>query len=136
MCFTMNRPAISRAGSGGWPGPAHRGEALLQEIPVDLPRQPHQRVAHVDDPIQYRQKQILLPLVAGFRHGFSPSSIRPLRESQSAQNRNPKSQETRPQTTLSGKIDYSIDQTCPCPEGEREFFTDDSLFFLYLLSFV
>src|SRR5579862_4073832 len=51
---------------------ADRGEALLQELPVDLSRQTDQGVIHVDDLIQRRPEQVLLPLVARLRHRFSP----------------------------------------------------------------
>ena len=123
----MNSPAISRAGSGGWPGPrrADRGEAPLEEPPVDLARQPDQRVAHVDDLLQRRPEQVLLPLVARLRHRVPPSNLRSIRESRSDQNRNPKLQESRAQTRLSCKIDYSLERTCLSPAGLSEFFTGD-----------
>jgi len=54
---------------------AVRGEALLQELPVDLSRQANQRVFHVYDLIQHRPEQVLLPLVARLRHRFSPGKI-------------------------------------------------------------
>src|ERR1700757_4380812 len=56
---------------------AHCGKALLQELPVDLTRQAHQRLAHVDDLIQRRPEQILLSLVARLRHSFSPKRYPP-----------------------------------------------------------
>src|SRR5215471_16359168 len=49
---------------------ADRGEASFQKAPVDLLRQPDQRVTHVDDPLQGRPEQILLPLIARLRHRF------------------------------------------------------------------
>jgi hypothetical protein len=64
-------------------------------------------VAHIDDLIQRRPEQVLLPLVARLRHGLSPSHHHPLRESRSAQNRNPKSQESHAKIPLSCKIHYS-----------------------------
>ena len=71
-----------------------RGKALLEETPVDLLRQPYQRVAHIDDLLQRRSEQVLLPLVARLRHRLSPSHHHALRESRCDQNRNPKSQES------------------------------------------
>src|SRR5215469_15693891 len=49
---------------------ADRGEASFQKAPVDLLRQPDQRVTHIDDPLQGRPEQILLPLIARLRHRF------------------------------------------------------------------
>src|SRR6266403_6134153 len=110
-----------------WPRLTDRGEALLQETPVDLLRQPHQRVAQVDDLIQRRPEQVLLTLIAGLRHRLPPSNIPAPRESRTETNRNPKSQETRLQTLLSCKIDCSLDRTYPSPTARFEFFTDDSI---------
>ena len=41
-------------------------ERRFQEPPVDRPRQPHQRVLHVDDLIEPRAKQILLAALPPF----------------------------------------------------------------------
>ena len=41
-------------------------ECRFQEAPVDRPRQPHQRVIHVDDLIEPRAKQILLAALPPF----------------------------------------------------------------------
>src|SRR5215470_13357302 len=49
---------------------ADRGEAPFQKAPVDLLCQPDQRVTHIDDPLQGRPEQILLPLIARLRHRF------------------------------------------------------------------
>ena len=48
-------------------------EAPVEETPVDLSRQPHQRMAHVDDRFQRRPEKVGLPIVARFRH-LDPSS--------------------------------------------------------------
>ena len=75
MCLRMNRPATSRVGNGGCRRPAatDRAEAPVEEPPVDLPRQPHQRMAKVDDRLQRRPKQVVLTIVARFRHLDLPS---------------------------------------------------------------
>src|SRR5215469_308813 len=39
---------------------------LLEELPVDLPRQPHQRVAGIDNLIKPRSQQVLLATVPTF----------------------------------------------------------------------
>ena len=120
---TCNEPC--RQQRLAWPGLADRGKALFQEAPVDLLRQPHQRVAHIDDLIQRRPEQVLLPLVARLRHGLSPSHHHPLRESRSAQNRNPKSQESHAKIPLSCKIHYSTSRTSLSPTERSGYFTAD-----------
>jgi len=45
----------------------------FEETPVDLSRQPRQRMAHVDDRFQRRPEKVGLPIVARFRH-LDPSS--------------------------------------------------------------
>jgi len=51
--------------------PAQRA---FQERPIDPPGQLHQRVPKVDDLLQGRSEQILLPLIPGHRHCKSPVS--------------------------------------------------------------
>src|SRR6478672_7703691 len=109
-----------------WARFTDRGKALFQEAPVDLLCQPHQRVAHIDDLIQRRPEQVLLPLVARLRHRLSPSHHYPLRESRSDQNRNPKSQESRAKIPLSCKIHYSSSRTALSPTERSGYFTADS----------
>jgi hypothetical protein len=62
-----------------------RGEALLEETPVDLLRQPYQRVAHIDDLLQRRPEQVLLPLVArsGRSRGRAAGPVTPLHAGES-----------------------------------------------------
>jgi hypothetical protein len=81
-------------------------EAPVEETPVDLPGQPHQRMAHVDDRLQGRPEKVRLPIVARFRHLDLPRRIDARIESKNARRRNPKSQETRRATDLSCKNDY------------------------------
>jgi len=49
-------------------GLAHRTKAVIQKPPVDQRRQPHQRVAHVDDLIEGRKQQIFLAIIPRFAH--------------------------------------------------------------------
>jgi len=49
---------------------AHRAEAAIEKVPVDLARQPHQRMAHVDDLIEGRAQQVFLTLVSRSTHRF------------------------------------------------------------------
>jgi hypothetical protein len=51
---------------------AHRTEAPQQKLPIDLPRQPHQRVAHVDDLVQRRSEKVVLTFVAWLAHHVPP----------------------------------------------------------------
>src|SRR6478735_7801055 len=56
------------------PEPTDRTEASRQEVPIDLRRQTHQRMAKVDDFLQRWTKQIVLTIVARLAHGFSPTA--------------------------------------------------------------
>src|SRR3954453_3391795 len=61
----------------GWlprPEATDRTEASRQEVPIDLRRQTHQRMAKVDDLLQRWTKQIVLTIVARTAHGFSPTA--------------------------------------------------------------
>src|SRR5258705_4962640 len=46
------------------PYATYRAEALRQKIPINLRREPHQRMAENDDLLQRRAKQIVLAVVA------------------------------------------------------------------------
>jgi len=45
---------------------ADAGKPAVKKPPIDLARQPHQRMAEVDDVPQRRPQQILLTIVPGF----------------------------------------------------------------------
>ena len=78
---------------------AHRREPAIEKLPVDLLRQQHQRVLQVDDLIELRPQQIGLPIVTrSCHHAISPNRRRRHRgiKSSTAQNRNPKTQESEP----------------------------------------
>jgi hypothetical protein len=53
---------------------ANRAEATVEELPVDLLRQKHQRMLQVDDLIQPRQQQVGLTVVSRLGHLRSPES--------------------------------------------------------------
>src|SRR5262249_48984253 len=87
----------------------HRAEASRQKVPIDLPRQPHQRMAKVDDLLERRAKQGVLAIVARLAHRSPPDSeSRRRRNHGPPQTRNPKPQKTRMYTRLSCKIDYLL----------------------------
>ena len=51
---------------------AHAGKALIEKLPIDLARQPHQRMAKVDDVFQCRPQQVPLPIIPCFAICVSP----------------------------------------------------------------
>src|SRR6476660_1173987 len=53
------------------PYATYRAEALRQKIPINLRREPHQRMAKIDDLLQRRAKQVVLAVVARLAHGSS-----------------------------------------------------------------
>src|SRR5258708_16703153 len=53
------------------PSATSRAEALPQKIQMNLRREPHQRMAKIDDLLQRRAKQIVLAVVARLAHGSS-----------------------------------------------------------------
>src|SRR5258706_782913 len=53
------------------PYATYRAEALRQKIPINLRREPHQRMAKIDDLLQRPAKQIVLAVVARLAPGSS-----------------------------------------------------------------
>jgi len=51
-----------------WPRRADRSKAPIEKPPIDLARQPCQRVTQIDDLIESALQEILLPLVTRSRH--------------------------------------------------------------------
>jgi len=108
---------------------AHRAEATIEKAPIDLTRQAHQRMPHVDDLIERRPQQVLLAIVSRSSH-LTPPRPPPVRkgiESRTAKNRNPKTQESELRCPLSCKIDYSFPPTYPLIPAAPAFFTGDGL---------
>src|SRR5262245_46623066 len=72
--------------------PTHRAEASRQTCALPISRQPHQRMAKVDDLLERRAKQVVLAIVARLAHRSPPTANlavegitdRPKRESQTA----------------------------------------------------
>src|SRR5436189_2203720 len=72
--------------------PTHRAEPSGQKVPIDRPRQPHQRMAKIDDLLEKRAKQVVLAIVARLVHRSPPTANlavegitdHPNRESQTA----------------------------------------------------
>src|SRR5262245_51368008 len=99
--------------------PTHRAEASRQKVPIDLPRQPHQRMAKVDDLLERRAKQVVLAIVARLAHRSPPTANlavegitdHPNRESQA---------ERKP-----CKIDYLLRSNHRDRSIASEFFTED-----------
>jgi len=78
-----------------WTDATDRTEALRQKIPINLRREPHQRVAKVDNRLQRRPKQIVLTIVARLAQDFPPTANPQSKESQNTKIRYPKMQENR-----------------------------------------
>jgi len=56
---------------------AHRTKAIVQDVPVDQRRQPHQRVTQVDDLIQRRKQQVFLAIIPRSAHRLPQSDDPP-----------------------------------------------------------
>src|SRR5438552_5410095 len=54
--------------------PTHRAEPSRQKVPIDRPRQLHQRMAKVDDLLEKRAKQVVLAIVARLAHRSPPTA--------------------------------------------------------------
>src|SRR6201987_4941358 len=86
-----------------------RTEALRQKIPINLRREPHQRVAKVDDRLQRRAKQVVLAIVARLAHDSPPTANLAVK---GITNRpNPESQNARKPRPATGFLAKS--NTCP-----------------------
>src|SRR5262249_49641094 len=100
--------------------PTHRAEASRQKVPIDLPRQPHQRMAKVDDLLEKRAKQVVLAIVARLAHRSPPTANlavegitdHPNRESQTAKKPACTPGFLAKSITWSGQI-IAIDQSLP-----------------------
>jgi hypothetical protein len=99
---------LMRSPSGPLPCPrlADRGEALLQELPVDLACRTDRRVIHVDDLIQSWPEQILLPLVARLRHRFFLGNTARLENHDPPRPGIPNHKKSGLKVSISDKIDY------------------------------
>src|SRR5262249_34543603 len=80
ICLRMNSPATSRVGNGGCPAPTRHTELKRPATKSHRsPRQPHQRVAKLDDLLEKRAKQVVLAIVARLAHR-SPRTAIPSRK--------------------------------------------------------
>ena len=127
MCLRMNSPATSRVGSGGRPDTTDRTKAPRQKIPIDLLRQPHQRMAKVDDLRQRRPKQVILTIVARLAHRSPQQRICSRRNHEPPKSGIPKRKKTVGHTPLSCKIDYSLRSNRCDQSMASEYFTDDHI---------
>ena len=91
-----------------------RTEALRQKIPIDLRRQPHQRMAKVDDLLQRRAKQVVLAVVARLAHRSPPTAnLAVTRNHEPLKSGIPKRKKTVLTARLSCKIDYLLRSNQP-----------------------
>src|SRR5262245_32852200 len=128
MCLRMNSPATSRVDSGGYPGPTLQTEPkrLPHKIPIHLSREPHQRMAWIDELLQGRLKQIVLTIVARLAHGLPPTANLAIEGIMGRQNR--ESQNARkppPAPSFLCKIEYLISTNQLDRSSVLEFFTGD-----------
>src|SRR5262250_716561 len=94
-----------------------RAEAPPHKIPIHLSREPHQRMAGIDELLQGRLKQIVLTIVTRLAHGLPPTANlavegimgRQNRESQNARKPPPAPSFLAKSNTCSGQIS-PIDQ--------------------------
>ena len=107
-----------------------RAEPLFQKVPVDRPRQLHQRVVHVDDLIQTRPEQVALAALPVLLRPHLRSSARStqaerITTSNSKESPNPIPKKTEVPVPKTGKSDYFIASDHPRRSMASEFFTDD-----------
>ena len=99
---------------------AQRGKTTRQEFPVDLARQPHQRMAQFDDRVERRTEQVLLAVVRGLLIALPRLETYVERITNRA-NRDPKTQENRLQSPLSCTCSDPLDLS-----AAYRFFPDDA----------
>src|SRR5262249_29021240 len=124
------RPAPQPRRQRRLPGshPTHRAEASRQKVPIDLPRQPHQRMAKVDDLLEKRAKQVVLAIVARLAHRSPPPANLALQGITSHPNREiPNRKKPGMHTRLSCKIDYLLRSNHRDRSIASSFFTNDYL---------
>src|SRR5215510_5742189 len=105
---------------------ADRAEAPPHKIPIHLSREPHQRMAWIDELLQGWLKQIVLTIVARLAHGPSPNNESRCRGNHGASKSGiPKRKKTSTRTQLSCKIEYLLRPNQPDRSSVSEFFTGD-----------
>jgi hypothetical protein len=107
------------------PDTTERTKAPGQKIPIDLLRQPHQRMAEVDDLRQRRPKQVILTIVARLAHRSPHSESRSRRNHEPPKSGIPKRKKSGGHTPLSCKIDYLLRSILCDQSMASEYFTDD-----------
>src|SRR5438105_6080809 len=116
--------------------PTHRAEPSRQKVPIDRPRQPHQRMAKLDDLLEKRAKQVVLAIVARLAHRSPPTANlavegitdRPNRESQTAIKPACKPGFLAKSITCSGQI-IAINQSLPNSSRTTKYFSQPRLLF-------
>ena len=108
------------------PGATDRTEPSRQKTPINLRREPHQRMAEVDDLLQSGTKQIVLAVVARLAHGRPPDSeSRRQRNHEPPKSGIPKRKKTATHNRLSCKIEYLLRSNHGDSSIASEFFTGD-----------
>jgi hypothetical protein len=108
------------------PGATDRTEPSRQKTPVNLRREPHQRMAKIDHLLQSGTKQIILAVVAWLAHGRPPDSeSRRRRNHEPPKSGIPKRKKTATHHRLSCKIEYLLRSNHGDGSIASEFFTGD-----------
>ena len=111
-----------------WSCLTDRGKAPIEEAPVDLRRQPRQRMVQIDDLFQPAAAGPFAGRPAVATSSFpTPKTLRP-ENHDAPENGIPKRKKTEVRPSLPGKTDYSIAMTYPLATARSAFFTGDSLF--------
>src|SRR3984893_15122529 len=107
------------------PEATYRTEAVRQEAPINLPREPHQWMAKVDDRLQRRAKQVVLTVVARLAHRSPSSESRRQKNHEPPKSGIPKRKKTAINIRLSCKIEYAFRLNHSDQSRTSEYFTDD-----------
>ena len=111
MCLTSAKPAISRVGNGGQPGP-----------PIDRARKLHQSMRQINDPIQPGAEQILLPGLVSLPRPYRSPSLDHLKGKEK-----PICKKTAAPPPNSGKNHYLETLNHPSRSTPWKYFTGDCL---------
>src|SRR5262249_34122459 len=109
-------------------GATDRTEPSRQKTPINLRREPHQRMAKGDDLLQSRTKKIDLAVVTWVGHGCPPDGESSRRGNHEPPKSGiPKRKKTATHNRLSCKIEYLLRSNHRDSSIASEFFTGDTV---------
>src|SRR5262245_37065030 len=95
-----------------------RAEAPPHKIPIHLSREPHQRMAWIDELLQRRLKQIVLTIVARLAHGLPPTANLAIEGIMGRQNReSPKARKPHPTPSFLAESNTGSAQISPIDQA-------------------